>query len=287
MQTVSLHTGRRRALRAATWIDALPPSLWLALQTLALWPSLAWSARRMADGSDEPLGLIALALLAVAAATGRVALRRDARPALLLAALLLTLLATASLPLLPPLAVSVLSALALACAFAAFRESDSPWLPVAGLLLLALPVIASAQFYAGWPLRVVTAEASRWLLQFGGLDVARHGTTLVVAGREVLIDAPCSGVQLAWLGYCAACGSALAARLPDASFIARLPLAGAWVLAGNIVRNTLLVIVEAGVVEVEASRTVHEAIGLAVLAAVTVAVAASMRAGSERDARHR
>lgn len=286
MQTIVLSTRLRRELHLAARIDSLPPSLWLALQTLALWPSLAWAARRMADGSDEPLGLIALALLAIAAAGGRLALQRDARPAWLVAATVATVLATL-LPL-PPLALSLLAAVALACSFAAFRDSDAPWLAVAGLLLLALPVIASAQFYAGWPLRVVTAEASRWLLLLGGLDAARHGATLVVAGREVLVDAPCSGVQLAWLGYCAACAGALASRLPDARFVARLPPAGALVLAGNVVRNTVLVAIESGALRIEASPAVHEAVGLAVLAVVVSAVVLSMRAsGADADAQRR
>lgn len=258
-------------------LDRLPLKLWLALQALALWPSLVWAARRMADGSDEPLGLVALALLGVAAASGRIACQREARLPWLAAALALTVLATALQSLLPPLATGVLSALALACAFAAFRKPGAPWLPVAGLMLLALPVVASLQFYAGWPLRVVTAEASLWLLRMGGLDAARHGARLVVESREVLVDAPCSGVQLAWLGYCAACASALWHAIRDASFAARLPLVGLLVLAGNIVRNTALVVVESGVVD--APPWAHDSIGLAMLAAVTLLVVLLMRGG--------
>ena len=41
----------------------LSPLAWLALQAAALWPHGAWMARRVQDGSDEPLGLAALALL--------------------------------------------------------------------------------------------------------------------------------------------------------------------------------------------------------------------------------
>ena len=92
----ALAEGRRlrRTLHWAARVDALPPWLWLALQVAALWPSLAWAARRLADGSDEPLGLVALALLAIAAASGRIACRREARLAWLAAALVLTIAAT-------------------------------------------------------------------------------------------------------------------------------------------------------------------------------------------------
>jgi exosortase/archaeosortase family protein len=274
---------QRRRLQLASRVEALPPWVWLSLQAIALWPSLAWGARRLADGSDEPLGLVALALLVVATLAGRVHCQREARLPWLMVALLLTVLTTSLLPVLPPLALGVLSALALASAFAAFRAPGSPWLPVAGLLLLALPVIASAQFYAGWPLRVITAEASRNLLELGGLEALRHGATLWVNGREVLVDAPCSGVQLAWLGYCAACAAALWLGLPDRAFASRLPLVGLLVLAGNIVRNTVLVAIESGAVR--APGWSHEAVGLGVLSAVVMLVVLAIRGGA--DAAHR
>lgn len=273
----------RRHLHWASHIEAWPPAAWLALQTAALWPSLHWAARRMADGSDEPLGLAALLLIGVLAATGRIDCRHAARLPWLAAALGFTLAATATLPLLPPLAVAVLSALALGSAYAAFRAPGAPWLPVAGLLLLALPVVASLQFYAGWPLRVLTAEASSWLLQLGGIDVARHGSTLVVEGREVLVDAPCSGVQLAWLGYAAACASAAWHGLRDARFAQRLPLVGLVVLCGNVLRNAALVMVESG--HWLAPPWMHDAIGLAALGGVVTLVVLSMRGG--RDAADR
>lgn len=269
----------RRELPLAAHIDSLPPWVWLAMQAAALWPSLAWAARRMADGSDEPLGLVALALLALAIATGRTAYGQEARLPWLVLAIVLTLAASVLAAVLPPLAIAMLSALALASAFAAFRAPGTPWLPVAGLLLLALPLVASLQFYAGWPLRVITAEASRWLLMQGGIEVVRLGTTLHIDGREVLVDAPCSGVQLAWFGYCAACASALWHGLRDARFAARLPLTGLLVLAANVLRNTALVPIEAGLLPAPA--WLHEAIGLAALGVVVVAAAYAMQRGSD------
>jgi hypothetical protein len=56
-------------------------------------------------------------------------------------------------------------------------------LPLAGLATLALPVVSSLQFYAGYPLRVVTAEASRWLLGAAGFDASREGSAMLVDGR--------------------------------------------------------------------------------------------------------
>ena len=117
----------------------------------------------------------------------------------------------------------------------AWRRCRSP-----GLAVLALPLLSSLQFYAGYPLRVITAEASRWLLA-PGFSVAREGSSLLIDGRLVIVDAPCSGVQMVWLGYFTACAVALWARRGDRGFLARLPVVGLLVLAGNIVRNSVLV----------------------------------------------
>jgi len=269
---------RRRLAKRLQWalrIESWPPALWLALQLVALWPVGLWAARRMSDGSDEPLGLVALALLVAAAATGRLACQASARLPWLAAALIATVLSTAFIGVLPWLALAVLAASALACAWAAFRSRGAALLPVLGLLWLALPVVASLQFYIGYPLRLLTAQCSAWLLQLAGLAALPSGASLLLDGRLVIVDAPCSGVQLAWLGYCAACAVALWNGLGDARFLRRLPWVGATVLLGNIVRNTLLVAHEAGALPLPAWG--HEAVGLATLGVVCAVVLRLMR----------
>ena len=145
-------------------------------------------------------------------------------------------------------------------------------LPVLGLAVLALPLIASLQFYAGYPLRVVTAEASRWLLA-PWFAVVREGSSLNVNGVLVIVDAPCSGVQMAWAGYFTACAVALWAGRRDRDFALRLPLVGAAVLVGNVLRNSVLVALEAGP---GAAPWLHEAVGLVALAAVCALIAWGM-----------
>ena len=255
-------------------VDRLPAEGWLVLQALALLPAWAWMARRLADGSDDPLGLLALAGLAWLVAVHRRYLR--ASPALpwLGAALLLTLAATLSRASLPPLLGSLLAVLALAAGLLAFLPRQVAAAPVLGLAVLALPLLSSLQFYAGYPLRVLTAEASRWLLA-PAFTVAREGSTLLVDGRLVIVDAPCSGVQMVWLGYFTACAVALWARQRDRTVLARLPGVGLAVLAGNIVRNSLLVAAEGAGQPLPAWG--HEALGLAVLAAVCGAIALLMQ----------
>ncbi|KQP12479.1 exosortase Q [Pseudorhodoferax sp. Leaf267] len=259
-----------RFVRWGIAIDRLPSWSWMALQALALLPAWAWMARRLADGSDDPLGLLALAGLALLVGVHRRSLRASPALAWLGAALLLTLAATVARGPIAPLLASLLAVLALAAGLLAFLPRQVAATPVLGLAVLALPLLSSLQFYAGYPLRVLTAEASRWLLA-PAFEVWRQGSTLLVDGRLVIVDAPCSGVQMVWLGYFTACAVALWARHADRTVLARLPGVGLAVLAGNIVRNSLLVAAEGAGRPLPAWG--HEALGLAVLAAVCGAIA--------------
>lgn len=252
---------------------------WLALQALALWPHGAYLVERAIDGSDDPLGLLALA-----AAAGLVAWQADAwrlvpRLRWLAVAIVLTLAANAAWVLaVPALAAGVLAALALGASLAAWWPAPAlaarPLTPLIGLLLLALPLVASLQFYVGYPLRVVTAEASSWALQLAGLDALRSGASMQLGGRLVIVDAPCSGVQLAWWGYFTACAAAAVSSLRDAQFLRRLPIVGVLVLLANVVRNSVLVALEARPDGLSAP--LHQAIGLAALALVCLGVGALM-----------
>ena len=280
-----------------TWsmrLDRAPALAWVALQTAALWPTWRWMAARLQDGSDDPLGWLALAALAALV----LALRRDLRTAprlpWLATALAGTLAATALRGAAPALLVSLIAVLAWAAGLLAFLPATRRgamrvqggvlWpaprlavgrLPVLGLAVLALPLIASLQFYGGYPLRVLTAEASRWLLA-PWFAVVREGSSLNVNGVLVIVDAPCSGVQMAWAGYFTACAVALWAGRSDRAFALRLPLVGAAVLVGNVLRNSVLVALQAS--GHGALPGVHEGVGLAALAAVCGVIAMGMAA---------
>ena len=262
--------------RVVDWsirVDRLPAAGWLALQFAALAPTWVWMAERMRDGSDDPLGALALAGLAALVWHTRRELRAAPRLGWLALATVGTLLAAVSRTGLPPLAAGLIAVLALACGLLAFLPRRVAWLPVAGMAVLALPLLSSLQFYAGYPLRVVTAEASRWLLA-PGFSVAREGTSLLVDGRLVIVDAPCSGVQMVWLGYFTACAVALWAQRSDRSFLARLPAVGALVLGGNIVRNAVLVAFEGAGQPM--TPWAHNVFGLVVLALVCGGIAWTM-----------
>ncbi len=269
-----------RMVEWAIRVERTPSLVWLACVAAALLPTWIWMARRMLDRSDDPLGLLAIAALAVLAWQCRNELRASPRLGWLAVGLAAALASTLTIALLPPLLVALLALTALGAALAAFLPTRVDSAPVLGLSLLSLPWLASLQFYAGYPLRALTAEASRWLLA-PFFSVERDGSALRVDGHLVIVDAPCSGVQMLWLAYFTACVVALATGRRSRSFLARLPAVSICVLAGNVVRNTLLVALEAR--GHGASGPLHEAIGLVVLAIVCGAIAWVMDA---REPRH-
>lgn len=262
-----------RFVRFGIAIDTAPEWRWLALLALALWPTWWWMGQRMVDGSDDPLGLLALAALAGLLWQHRHHLSPTPRLGFQMAALAGAVLTTALHQQLPDLLVALIGLLSVAAGLIAFLPARVSTAPVLGLSVLSLPLLASLQFYAGFPLRVVTAEASRCLLSITH-TVERTGSSLVVNGQLIIVDAPCSGVQMAWLGYFTACMVALATHQANKTFLLRLPIVGVLVLLGNVARNTVLVAAQASGTHLPAWG--HDAVGLLVLAAVCSGIAWAM-----------
>jgi exosortase len=248
----------------------LPGSVWLLLPVVALWPLWQWSASRLFDGSDDPFGILALLALLLLLGRERALLLPAPRPSWLLGALLLSACATFSAAAWPMLLRAALGVCAVMAGIQALRQPAQPRLAWFGLAVLALPLLASLQFFLGYPLRVITAEVSSWLLQLGGVAVERRGSTLQVAGQLVMVDAPCSGIQMIWVAYFTAFFSAAWWRVGDASLLRRLPLLGALVLVGNILRNSVLVMLESG--QWQGAPWLHEGVGLLVFAVVCLLV---------------
>lgn len=252
---------------------------WLALHALALWPHGVYLVQRVRDGSDEPLGAVALLAAAALLASQHRRLRLTPRLRCLGASLALAALANGAWWAgAPSLASALLGALSLASAAFAWWPREHARAPLVGLIVLSLPWLATLQFYLGWPLRVLTAQLSAWALQLVGFAAERSGVSMVVNGQLVIVDAPCSGVQMAWFAYFTACVCAAAVAARDGAVVRLAPLVGAIVLAGNVVRNSVLVALESRPQGLAA--VWHEAIGLALLAAVCAAVWTLVRSGS-------
>lgn len=232
---------------------------------VAGYPVWRWYAARVVDGSDEPWGLAALvgALFFVPWRRWSELLPRSA-----FALALATMgVAVAGMGILPALVRGGLWMLALIV----LLGRNGPVLARAGLLLLSLPVLATAQFYLGYPLRVVTAASSVPLLRLAGFAVERQGTALRWAGETVLVDAPCSGVQMLWAGLFTACLLGALHGL-GARATWRLWRRAALVVAlANVVRCVLLFWVEVRVGQ--PPRWLHAGLGLALFAGALGAIA--------------
>ncbi len=236
---------------------------WLSVAlVVALWPHWSYMARRMADGSDEPWGILALVTVLVLLVRDRTELRLPKPAALVTSAALAVAAATATL-MLPNLAAAAIAMIALGC-FVVHALPRRPATPLLALLLLALPVIASLQFYLGYPLRALTAEASVRVLGPLGYDATAAGASIDYQGATVLVDAPCAGIGMLWVGsYTAALLSFLSFASARRTVLNGV-VAALLVLIANVARNTALFFPEAGLVHWPSGS--HQAIGLAAFA---------------------
>lgn len=232
---------------------------------LALWPVWRWYVLRMSDGGDEPWGLLALA---AAAGCGVVALRRKDVPMRIAASASLLCGYAASYHFLPPLLRAVLGLSALALLLGRGPGSAGGH----GLLLLSLPVIATMQFSLGYPIRVLAAEVSRLCLRLCGYEITREGTVLHWAGDALLVDAPCSGVQMLWAGLFLACLLAAHHRLSARATAAAVGAATVVIVLANAARATALFFKEARIVAWP--EWTHAGIGMLVFAGVAMAIIA-------------
>jgi exosortase/archaeosortase family protein len=263
---------RTRPVARPAWraLLAQVPRVWwlLGLLLASLWPHGIWLARRLTDGSDEPWGLLALATVLALLVRARCELVAPSHAALIASGSLAAAAALASF-VVPPILAAAAAMLALA-AFIASALPRRPAMPLFTLLLLSLPVIASLQFYLGYPLRLATAHAAAPLLALAGVEAQASGAALLWQGRTVLVDPPCAGIGMLWVGSWAA---ALLSYLNDASArrtFANGCVAAAAVFAANVLRNALLFFPEAGLLPAPA--WLHPAIGLTAFAAALLPI---------------
>lgn len=248
----------------------LPVSALVAFLLAAL-PLLAWYVRRMTDRSDEPLGVIALVAalgtLVMAARYGRRDQERvRIHPGRMFAGAVLLALMQFSGLVRYPLLAGLLAVAIVAVSVSMPRGKAG----VVALLLLSLPLIASLDFFAGYPLRLAAAELATGLLNFGGLPVERAGVMLIDGERLVGIDPPCAGVRMLWTACFVAAVLAARLRLSWLRTLGLLSIAVICVVAGNGVRAALVFLPESG--RVEWPDWAHPGVGLLVHGCVLAGV---------------
>jgi len=207
----------------------------------AFWPLGMWYAHRLTDGGDEPLGLLVLLLCGVLIYNNN-SPPRAGHP--IIASFLLILYAVSD-PFLPPMLRCIPALLAVAFYYGWHRIPG--WL---ALITLSLPVVASMQFYLGYPMRIVSAEITSWLLHPFVDGLIRNGTTLSAHGKSVGVDAPCSGIHMLWAALVFANVITSITHMPWLKTLAVNLLTLTSILIANSLRTTLLYAPESGIINI-------------------------------------
>lgn len=256
------------------WRHLVP---WVHL--LAFWPLAGWYGRRMMDRCDEPWGLLALVTAALflwvewrrgTADKSRLPLSAKGQPSLLPAAWI-TLVYVATYTALPPLVRAGLAVTALACSISVCWLDRTLHMGLWGLMVLSLPVMLSFEYYAGYPLRVAVAWAAAKLLALCGCAVLPLGGQLEWNGIPVVVDAPCAGIRLLWVGAWVTLTLVCLYRLGARRTLVVGAAAFVLVLAGNVARTAALFLVESGILA--GPPWLHTALGLVAFAGVTGGIA--------------
>jgi exosortase/archaeosortase family protein len=250
-------------------LPALNGNALLAACVVACWPVWFWCAERMRDKSDDPLGLVALAAVAfltLGAKGGSPSLARDGRYGSACAFLLIYALTAGQLPMLIRAGFAV-------TAIALLLSSEvSMW----GLMLLGLPVMATMQFYLGYPLRLLVTHAVQVLMSIAGYAVQIRGTDLLWDTHIIGIDPACSGVKMLWTAFFVCFVSAPINKLNNKRTVFLSVATLGIALAANVFRACLLFMLEVlqarmGIV---APDFVHPGIGVLMFAFVVVSIVA-------------
>lgn len=233
----------------------------------ATWPVWHWVMVRFADGSGDTWELLA-ALTAIAIMVRD----RELRPceASLSIPAVLLLVYAASYSFLSPLPRGILAMASIGATISTLWYGRRIDIPLGGLLLISLPVMASLNFYLGYPLRVAAGTVAEVLLQMNGIAAVREGALLSWNGQTIAIDAPCSGVKMLWTGAYLSFSLAALMHLSALRTVALALLTAVVIVAANALRATSLFYVEA--VIRDGPDSLHDAIGLVMFALAAVGV---------------
>jgi exosortase/archaeosortase family protein len=237
-------------------------------------PVLAWYVRRAMDSSDEPLGIIALgAALVTIAVSARYGHRdRDrvwirAERLIACAVLLVAVQVTGLVKW--PLVLGLLAVTGIAWSVTMPRAKAG----LVMLLVLSLPLVATLDFFAGYPMRWVAANLAHALLAVAGVPVERSGVMLLDSGRIVGIDPPCAGIRMLWTACFVAAVLAARMRLSWPRTLTLAGLAVACVVIGNGLRAAIVYLPESG--RVSWPDWAHPGAGLLIHAGVLAIVSAA------------
>jgi exosortase/archaeosortase family protein len=201
----------------------------------------------MTDGSDEPLGILALltALILVWRERTDTVPGRSINQTGFVPPAILLLVYAITYPVSPPLIRAALAVTALSVTLSSLLLGTRFHLALTGLLLLSLPVVSSLQFYLGYPLRILCGSISLPILSVAGFPVSLEGTSLRYGDLLVSIDAPCSGVRMLWTGLFLTFTLACVYHLKTKAVIATCGISIFLLVLANSWRTAALFLLEA------------------------------------------
>ncbi|MEM6820379.1 MAG: archaeosortase/exosortase family protein [Verrucomicrobiota bacterium] len=212
----------------------------LAIGFLTFWPIWPWYINRMLDHSDDPWGILALIACVYFLPWSRI--DKDCSKITLGLVSIIIGMYSLLLPHLPKV-IQALFAITLLAVILWETRPPSGWY---ALLVLSLPLIATLQFYVGYPLRLLIGICSSHLLSWCGLPVTHEEAALFWKDSIVLIDAPCSGISMMWFGAFLTACLACKARFPW-KLTALAAMGTTLCIFGlNLLRNLILFFPESG-----------------------------------------
>jgi exosortase/archaeosortase family protein len=245
----------------------------IILQIAAFHPVWVWYVKRIRDGSDEPWGIVALGACVVLTTLHRS--EEDAATGHFTVPAAATFIYAITFPFVPPLISACLAVTALGSAIGLIRYGSPFHLPMWGLLLLSLPVIASLQFYLGYPMRLCSGAVTAPMLGLLGYSVTQEGSCLRFGAELLSIDPPCSGVKMLWTGLFIAFCTAWCYGLSNSRICILAGLTIVGVIVANGVRGASLFFVE--LASNQMPRFTHDAVGLIVFALLAVGILVAAR----------
>lgn len=246
---------------------------------LALWPVWLWNFERLTDKSDEPLSLLALITLGFLLWERR---SKHSSPVIGPSNIALAILAAYCTSILcaPKLVQGTLAVATMCLVLPGTAPLTFPcWM----LAMLSLPVVATLNFYLGYPLRVMVGSIAVPMLNMIGYSTSLEGTALMWNSQIVEIDAPCSGIKMLWFStYLSATLSAFF-NLGNRDALRVFAVAVISAIAANVLRVTSLFFLETGAIAIPATwhDFLHQAVGVIVFllgASLTLACAFFLRA---------
>lgn len=160
------------------------------------------------------------------------------------------------------LALMLLFGLGLMRSFISAQQWRKLLLPTL-LMVLVLPFDHYLDIYLGFPLRLFSANAAETLLREVGIAVVGSDTILAIDNKAALVDLDCSGVKSLWIGMI---------FFLLLTWVERLRLSLGWLLCGlafftmlvaaNIIRITILVLLELHWQMPQLANAMHQFLGL-------------------------